>query len=136
MVEDCADRPHSGRSCIRLAYEPADGWVGVVWQHPANDWGDVPGGYDLKGARRLSFWARGEKGGETVNVGVGIIGPEKKFPDSARVKRDGVKLTRDWQQYTVDLGAADLSRITSGFFVSLAGSGAPTVFYLDDIAFE
>jgi hypothetical protein len=136
LVPDHADRPHAGKSCLRLTYSAGDGWAGVVWQDPANDWGDVAGGYDLKGAKRLSFWARGEKGGEVVNFGFGLNGPGKKFPDSARLKLDGVTLSRDWKPYTIDLGAADLARIKSGFVCSLAGSGAPTTFYLDDIVVE
>ena len=136
VAEDSGDRPHSGKSCIRVAYKPRDGWAGVVWQDPANDWGNAPGGYDLKGSKRLSFWARGEKGGEAVNFGLGSIGPEKPFFDSAKLALNGIKLTRDWKQYTIDLTAADLSRIKSGFLFSLAGAGTPTVFYLDDIVIE
>ena len=128
LVEDCPDRPHAGKTCLRLTYTPGNGWAGVAWQDPANDWGDAPGGYDLKGARRLTFWARGEKGGESVNFGLGVIGPEKPFADSAKVTLDGIKLTRDWKRYTIDLGGVDLSRVKSGFVFTLAGSRAPTVF--------
>lgn len=136
LVEDCADRPHTGKTCIRCTYQPGDGWAGVVWQHPANAWGDNPGGRNLTGAHQLSFWARGEKGGETVSFGVGIIGDDKPFPDTAHARREGVRLGREWTRYTIDLDGHDLSRITSGFFFSVAGSGAPTVFYLDDLVFE
>ena len=65
--EDCPDAPHSGKTCIRVDYQAGDGWGGVVWQSPANDWGDAPGGFDLTGAKALTFWARGAKGGEAVD---------------------------------------------------------------------
>ena len=56
----CADKPHSGASCIKVSYDAEGKWAGIVWQDPANDWGDEPGGYDLTGAKKLSFWARGD----------------------------------------------------------------------------
>jgi hypothetical protein len=52
----------------------ADQWGGVVWQHPANDWGDANGGFNLTGAKKLTFWARGEKGGEKVSFEFGLLG--------------------------------------------------------------
>ncbi len=133
---DCRERPHAGKTCIRATYTPGNEWAGVVWQHPANDWGDVPGGYDLKGARRVTFWARGEEGGETVNFGLGGMGAGKKFPDTGKAALDGVRLTREWKSYAIDVSSADLARILSGFVFSLAGQGAPKTFYLDDIVVE
>ena len=40
------------------------GWAGIYWQHPANNWGDRDGGYNLNGASKLMFKARGEKEAE------------------------------------------------------------------------
>ena len=28
-----------------IDYQDREGWAGVVWQHPANDWGDRAGGW-------------------------------------------------------------------------------------------
>jgi hypothetical protein len=39
------------------------GWMVIYWQQPPNNLGDRKGGYDLTGAKQLSFWARGEVGG-------------------------------------------------------------------------
>ena len=52
---------HSGNSALRFMYRPtgADKWVGVYWQDPVNNWGEKDGGFDLTGAQRLTFWARG-----------------------------------------------------------------------------
>jgi hypothetical protein len=36
----------------------------------------------------------------------------------------------------IDLEGKDLTRIKTGFVWTLAGQGAPVVFYLDDIRFE
>jgi len=135
MDADCADHPHSGKSCIKFIYSDADNWAGVVWQHPANDWGDKPGGYDVSGAESLSFWARGADGGEKVKFGYGILGLEKQYHDSSKGEIE-VTLTKEWKQYTIDLNERDVGRIKSGFFWSLAGQGKPLTFYLDDIQYK
>ena len=72
---------------------------------------------------------------EESKFGVGLIGREQPFFDSAK-KEIVVKLTDQWQQYTIDLSGQDLQRIKTGFYFSLAGQGDPLTFYLDDIKFE
>src|SRR2546423_3667698 len=110
----CTVSPHSGATCMKLEFRAADNFGGIVWQDPANDWGDKPGGHDLSGAKRLSFWARGEKGGEKIEFKFGILGADKKYSDSASGETK-VELTRDWKQYTIDLDGKDLKRIKTGF---------------------
>jgi hypothetical protein len=136
MNESCKVLPHTGATCVRIDYTAAADWGGVVWQSPPNDWGDKPGGWNLTGARRLSFWARGEKGGEVVSFQLGLLGPDKRFRDTSAGSLPNVKLTREWQQYAVDLTGKDLSRIKTGFAWTVAAQGAPVTFYLDDIQYE
>ena len=136
MNAQCKDNPHSGESCLQVDYEDGSGWAGVVWQSPANDWGENPGGFDLTGARHLSFWARGAIGGETVSFSFGLIKSDKPFHDSASGKLDHVSLTKDWKQYTIDLTGKDLTDIKSGFCWVVAGSGAPITFFLDGVQYE
>lgn len=135
-MDSVETNPHSGNSALRVRYRESGGWGGVVWQSPANDWGDAPGGFDLSGAGQLSFWARGEKGGETVSFGVGIIGKDKKFFDSGKGELKEVRLSTDWKRYEIDLAGQDLSLIKSGFYWTLGGKDQPITFYLDDIRFE
>ncbi|MBI3252713.1 MAG: hypothetical protein HYZ52_05320, partial [Candidatus Omnitrophica bacterium] len=63
-----ATNPHGGSTAVKVSYsnKATQGarWAGVYWQNPPNNWGTRPGGYDLTGAKKLTFWARGEKGGE------------------------------------------------------------------------
>lgn len=127
--------PSHGETAIRAAYTAPDRWGGVVWQDPADDWGDAAGGYDLRGATRLTFHARGQRGGEAVNVGFGVLGPDADHPDSGG-KETGITLTRDWKRYEIDLTGVDLRRIKTGFFWSVAGAGEPIVFYLDEIVYR
>lgn len=128
--------PHSGPTCLEVHYDAPGMWVGVAWQHPANDWGDKPGGYDLTGAKRLVFWARGEEGGERLDFAVGLLGGDRKYPDTAKVEKKGVKLEREWKRYSLDLGGRDLTRVKTPFVWTLAGRGRPVRFWLDDIRFE
>ena len=130
------ENPHSGKTCLEVKYTTGDSWGGCVWQSPANDWGDLPGGRDLRGAKKLTFWARGALGGETVNFVFGLLGKDKKFPDSGTGKLDKAVLTTAWKQYSIDLSGTDLSQIKTAFAWSLAGSGQPITFYLDDIKYE
>jgi hypothetical protein len=136
LDEHCTVNPHDGKTCMKLEFRSADNFGGIVWQDPANDWGDKAGGYDLTGAKKLTFWARGEAGGEKVEFKMGIIGADKAFPDSASAGIAPVELTKEWKQYTIDLTGKDLTHIKTGFVWTLGGQGKPVTFYLDDIRYE
>src|SRR5439155_27019635 len=96
--EKCSTNPHGGPTCMKITYDATDNFGRIVWQNPANDWGDQPGGKDLTGAHQLTFWARGESGGEKVEFKFGVLGPDKKFPDSSSGEIT-VTLTKEWKQY-------------------------------------
>jgi len=137
-----AENPHSGATCIKIVYRrnPAarHGWAGIVWQHPENNWGDKEGaGIDLSGTFQLSFWARGEWGGERIEE-FKVGGAKGPCPDSDTAKIGPVVLTDSWQRYTIDLSGKKLTHIISGFAWSANLVGNPTgcIFYLDDIRFE
>ncbi len=134
-IGDCRTNPHSGTTCMKLEYHESNNWAGIMWQSPANDWGEKPGGFNLTGAKRLTFWARSEQGGEKVNFQFGGLGSDKKYHDSSTGKIV-VELAKDWQQYTIDLSGKDLTCIKTGFGWTLAAPGRPVTFYLDDIQYE
>jgi hypothetical protein len=113
-----------------------DAWGGIVWQDPPDDWGNLPGGYDLTGAKRLSFWARESRGGEIVSFELGLYGKDKPFPDSSNSRKPEVRLTTEWQQFSLDLSGRDLSCIKSGFAVVVQGQGRPLTIFLDAVRFE
>jgi len=135
MDDQSATDPHSGKTCMKVDYTATDNWGGVDWQSPANDWGDQPGGWNLTGAKKLTFWARGSKGGEIVTFMYGGL-TGKTYSDTASDKLDKVTLTKAWKQYTLDLTGKDLSDIKTGFGWVVAGSGQPITFYLDDIKYQ
>jgi hypothetical protein len=133
---DHAGNPHEGKACIKMRFVGEAGtWVGVAWQHPANNWGDQEGGYDLTGAKYLELWARGEYSTEKISIAVGLLGEDKAHPDSGKTTAEEVRLTREWQRYRIRLKKLDLSSIKTGFVVSLRGQGSPVTVYLDSIRF-
>ncbi len=137
MEEASTNRPHSGRTCIRASYKDTVEWAGVAWLNPDNNWGDLPGGYDLRGAKQLSFWARGENGGEEVEFKVGVEQPERAlYTDTVRVTTGKITLHPWWKRYTLSLKNENLSRVITGFVWLVEGQDKPVTFYLDDIVFE
>lgn len=135
LDERCPTTPKAGKACVRIDYTAPDGWAGICWQDPPDDFGDKPGGWDVTGAKHLTVWVRGEAGTEEVTVGFGLVGDDKPFPDTARGRREKLRLTTDWQQVRLPL-AGDLTRIKSGFVITLVGAGRPVTVYLDDCRFE
>jgi Glycosyl hydrolases family 2, TIM barrel domain len=129
------DDPYSGNAALKLRYEGQFGWVGVAWQHPVNNWGDRDGGFDLVGASALEVWARGAYGGEKIKIGVGLLGPETTYPDSAIASLEDIVLTSEWQKYFVPLQGHDLTSIKTGFVVAITGRSSPVTVYLDQIRF-
>jgi hypothetical protein len=135
MDPNSPDSPHSGKACLKATYKAKDNFGGVVWQDPANDWGDMDGGHDLSGAAKLIFWARGAKGGEKVEFKFGVLEKGKAFHDTASGAMT-VELTSEWKEYSFDLSGKDLTKIKTGFCWVVAGQGDPVVFYLDDISYQ
>jgi hypothetical protein len=132
---DCTTTPKSGASCTKVSFTQNGGWGGVVWQHPANAWGERQCGLDLTGAQRLVVWARGENGGEEITFGTGMVAADKKYHDTFKQSLK-VVLTTEWTRYEFNAINSDLSRVVSGFYWTLGGQGKPVTFYLDDVRWE
>ncbi|MFC1716235.1 PKD domain-containing protein [Candidatus Poribacteria bacterium] len=139
----------AGISCIKSTYSPSSttSWAGIYWQTPNGNWGTAPSfGYDLAGSKSLTFWARGESGGETVEFCVSgarrdliadsAISP---YPDSSSKTSLGyVTLSSDWQQYVIDLAGVDLSYVIGGFgwITKQEHNPSGATFYLDEIQYD
>ena len=135
MDEASTENPKVGKECTKISFQSESGWAGVVWQHPAGDWGDTPGGFDLTGASKLSFWARGAEGGEKVSIGIGNIGNDKRYHDTFSGKRD-LTLTSEWQQFEIDLTGKNLTRIKSALYFTTSSDGKPKTFFLDGVIIQ
>ena len=141
MDQASFDDPYSGTTSIKVVYKTdvSQGarWAGVYWQNPANNWGDRQGGYDLTGATKLTFWARGENGGERIEE-FKIGGLTGTYADSDIAGIGPVLLTAEWKQYEIDLRGKDISYISGGFCwaTNLDVNPGGATFYLDDIRYE
>jgi len=141
FTDGWSENAYSRRTCIRIVYtakkKQGAGWAGVYWQEPANNWGNIKGGYNLTGAKKVTFYARGEKGGELVTeFKMGGIGGE--YSDSTAASIGPIALTKDWKKYTIDLERDDLSNVIGGFCFVLSAMENPegATFYIDEIAYE
>jgi hypothetical protein len=116
---------------------------------PSPNFGTVPNaGVDLRGATRLSFWARGEQGGEQIEFFLGGVGfdadsgiPNAPYPDSTpRIPPRGTVtvLTQQWQQYVIDVSKADLSYLLGGFGWVAAARNNPNgaIFWVSNIQYD
>lgn len=130
------ENPQAGASCIEVSYKAGSGWFGLAYQDPANDWGASFGGYDLTGAKKLTFWARGAEGGEKVKFGFGMITRQNQWYDTAIADTGDLRLDKEWKQYEIPLEGYDLRRIKTGFSYFFGAPGKPVKFYLDEIRYE
>ena len=129
-----------GKTVIQIIYtgksSQGQGWTGIYWQNPQNNWGTQPGGFNLNGASRLVFLARGEKGGEVVEFKMGGI--SGNYADSGTAAVGPINLTKEWKEYRISLEGQELSSISGGFCWTMAKEQNPegATFYLDNIRYE
>lgn len=131
--------PSGSDHCLRIRYIPEGiwQWVGVYWQNPANNWGQVKGGYNLKGAQKLTFWIKGKNGFERI-TGIKIGGITGKHSDSDSFTTNSIVLSENWKKFEIPLEGLDLTYISGGFCIVLRREDNPggCEFYLDDICYE
>ena len=129
----------NGYPSLKLKYVPKgkQKWIGVYFRNPSDNWGQVKGGYDLTGAKKLVFYARGQNGGEII-TSVGCGGIKGTYPDSDIMQVGPLKLSKEWKKYTLDLSNKDLSYIAGGFFFIIETKDNPLgcTIYFGDIYYE
>jgi hypothetical protein len=126
---------------IQIVYTPAgpQQWSGIYWwDPPGSNFGTQDGGYDISCATKLTFWARGEKGGEKAELKVG--GLRGAYLDSINpaFSTGPITLTNTWVQYTLVLEGKDLTHILGGFVwvTNKPSNRQGATIYLDDIRYE
>lgn len=122
---------------IKITYVPGPKeWVGIYWQYPDSNWGQKPG-FNLTGAKKLTFWAKGETGNEIVEFKTGGI-QGQKYEDSFVKSTGRIKLSQSWNQYDVNLTDHDLSSVIGAFAWVASKDSNPEglTFYLKEIYFE
>ena len=158
MIEDSTESPYSGVTCIKASFRSnGPNWGGWYFMNgslqgnersPGVNWGDVPNaGIDMRGATKLTFYARGAEGDERVEffaLGVGRSAesgvPTTLYPDSSPKASLGyVTLTTSWKRYAIDLAGKNLDYVLGGFGWATAANqnrNRDITFYLDDIQFD
>lgn len=129
-------------ACHVVTYMPpatgTAGWGGVLWQYPANNWGSKAGFTLPAGATKVSFQAKGAKGGEKVTfLAGGIIGAGMPHTDSLKASVT-VTLTNAWAPYTIDISGQTYSQVLGGFGWTMVATDAGTMasFSVDDIQWK
>jgi hypothetical protein len=126
---------HSGNSAIQIAYKSDKDWYGLGFVDPANDWGEILGGYDISGAKTFSFWAKASISNVKATIGFGLIDKDKPYPDSAKKSVD-IELTTEWKKYTIKTKNLDLSCMRSGLVLFSSAQIFSHEIYLDNVIFE
>lgn len=131
----------SGKTCIKITYKAEEkygaNWAGLYFQqNPQNWWNSRRGGYDLTRAKRIYFYARGEKGKEVVEFKLA----RSKQKQYANVSKTTIKvrLTKDWKKYELDMTDMELKDIAGGFCFIVNNHDNPKgcTFYLDEIYYS
>jgi hypothetical protein len=150
---------HTGSDCLRFTYPHGGGCGGFHWRplcvassaptlSPIPSWPDhvahiVPGGEcsidvlkrgNVRDVSRLTFWVRGDKGGEMVEFG---IGGADVAPVPGRSTGE-IELQSAWASHEINLEGLNLTSAQVLFYWLAADAQNPegATFYLDDVRFE
>jgi hypothetical protein len=141
---------HKGTTCIKVRYRQGAVWAGILWWPTAcggtgspDAWQRVKTGScaadllaagNLQTITRASFWARGERGGEVVEL---KVGDSEMLPHPER-STGPITLSASWQHYSIDLGGLDMRHAAALFTVVATDLHDPkgATFYLDEVQFE
>jgi hypothetical protein len=139
LAKSCPQRAPGGQGdCYTVTYRVGSKrYAGVFWQHSHNNWGHAPGHRVSPGATRITFQARGQKGGEVLSVGAGQM-DTMPHHDSFKLEEKTIGLTTDWVAQEVLFRGLEYQGddgVLGAFLISLAAPAddATVVMYLDDI---
>ena len=146
--DQSTDNPASGATCLKIVYSAkksaGQGWAGIYWQSAQNNWGTKNTGYDLSGFNKLTFKARGKNGGEVITIAkIGGITKNQTtneplpYADSLSVENGPYKLTKEWQEFSLNLAGEDLSYVNGGLCLVFNAdqAGGEQTIYLDNIGY-
>lgn len=94
-------------------------------------------GYDLSGAKKVTFFMMGAQGDESVTV---KVAGKKKADKEFAVITEPIKLGNQWKKFEIDLtGKTELKDITDAFAVDVKASdnkNGPISFYVKHVNYE
>jgi parallel beta-helix repeat protein len=112
-----------------------EGWAGIYWQDPENNWGNKEGGFDLTEATKLLFWAKDAQECKGSFMMGGVSGTNSSDTADASIE---VNLTGAWKKHAINLSGMNLSNIITGFGCVVGKSDNPRgcILSLDEIRYE
>jgi len=136
IYENVIDTERHCEFCIAFVYTPGPvGQTDVAFSSTVK-------GFDLSGAKKVSFYVMGDKGDEVVTLNAGgkktlpnVI--DKKSKDFA-VTTKPIKLEKQWQKLEIDLKNKDLKDVTYPFGIQFKDvkNGEPVVIFVKWIMYE
>lgn len=148
--EVCRDGAYSAPSCEKWRYQPTNRrgevpWFSIAYTYPPDMNGNFGSrkGMDLRGRgfTRLTFMAKGARGGERLIVrSGGGTSHNARFPASHDTTIGVITLEKRWRRYEIPLGRnVSLKNVVS--VISFTGTRAMTpadgmTWYIDDIMFR
>ena len=118
--------PDCGGICHRFQWQPVNSnWVGVLWQHPSNNWGSEPGLEVAPGADRVRFTAFSPTNSSiTFRVGSDADGFQRETT---------IDLTSTPTWYEISLDGVGYNDVSTGF--GFVANGLPGLrdFSISDI---
>jgi len=128
---------NNSTTVIQISYRKGPkNWAGIYWQFPDGNWGKQPG-RNLIGAKKITFFAKGEKGGEIVEFKSGGI--RGQYKDSYVVSLGKIVLNQKWSQYSIDLAKSDLSSVIGAFAWVVSATdneGGEVITYIAELTIE
>jgi hypothetical protein len=146
----CAGEPAAANvgACYSITYQPQplmpgapSTWAGFFWQYPANNWGATQPRLIAAGAKAITFYAKGEAGGERLTFKAGGIvntpSTATPFSDSFTTM-NAVTLTKTWTKYSLPMTGVTYGSGVLGAFgwVSEVSNTNVVRFYLHGIVWE
>lgn len=146
----CAGEPAAANvgACYAITYQPQplkagapSTWAGFFWQYPANNWGATQPRLIAAGAKAITFYAKGEAGGERLTFKAGGIvntpSPATPFSDSFTIMNT-VTLTKTWTKYSLPMTGVTYGSGVLGAFgwVSEVPNTNVVRFYMHGIVWE
>lgn len=144
---------HSGNACIKINYYPYGNDSAIICWPPFNHSGyflynkclqsskynmlsecSRLSTYNLTGVREITFWVKGERGGELSEFNIGAYSDSIGEPITTGI----LVLAKEWQKYIIDLNGRNLSYVPQGFCwkTSKTQNPAGCTIYIDDIQFN
>lgn len=125
LISGTLEKPHSMPNCMKIEYKPKiHSDAEIIW--PLIDNNNSLS--SLTNISKVTFWARGEKGGERA---------EFYFADKS-LSTGLVVLNDDWEIYSINLTGINQELVKKGFAYATNRYQNPvgSIIYIDDIKFE